>query len=271
MTRRSLLLATALVVVAALAVVTLVTTGDGDGDDGVTAGDRSSPTQPGRVRGDDLLPTTTGPPSSTPETGGPVASEGAVVTTGALLSVAVDGAAVSAQAPPCDDLVPALDVSDCRVADGSGGRFAVVAGVLPDGARQVRLFAAAPGGFRPVLRTEPMPADVEVFGVALQPAEVGGEPVVAVDYDFNGSGAVHSFEVVAWDRGAEAPGVVAFVEGQGLDRLTGGDGRLRVVSANYDDGAPTCCPQQADVRTVTRSGPGRWNLTTETVPFASAP
>lgn len=232
-------------------------------------------------RGDDTSPERGGPSTTlltTPPDGGPVESEGAAPVRGALLSRPVDDVATEpaevTEETDCSVLDPDLVPLACSRVQGSGGHFLVLAGRHDDGALESRLYrSGSPDSteFVPVARSEVFEFQVEVFDLRLAEARVGGEPVVIVDYDFDGSGSVHSFDVVAWDEGSDTPGVVAHVNGTGQDRFALDDPVLRFVGANYEDGAPTCCPNQVDVRTLERTEPGTFALRTETVPFSEAP
>jgi hypothetical protein len=245
-------LAAVTVGVMALAAVSLFSVGD---DDAAAPATTTTTNSRRSDRPKRKATTTTG---AAPTTSPPVTVPGAVPADGALLDQ-----------PPGDlPTTPGCEAPGCLAAEGSGGAFHVAAVQVPDGTRSVRLYRADGA---PVARTPDFPPDVEVFGIALLEGEVDGEPVVVVDYDFNGSGSVHSFDVVAWDEAAPQPRVVTFVGGSGQDRANQRDGALEFVSANYDDGAPTCCPNQADVRTLTRPGPGEWTVASETVPMGDAP
>lgn len=208
--------------------------------------------------------------------GAPLQTEGAAPVAGAILSVEVDdpGAPVDVgEETDCGALDPASDPIACVRADGSGGEFLVYAGRTEGGGLQTRLYRPQGGGDDFVLarRSQVFARGGDVIGLALAEAEVGGEVVVVIDYDFGGSGAVHSFDVVAWDSSDVDPRVVAFVNGTGGDRHVRDGEALAFVGANYDDGAPTCCPTRADVRSLNHEGPGKWAITKKTVPFAQAP
>lgn len=207
----------------------------------------------------------------------PIESVGAAPVAGAILSETVEasGDAVDVgEETDCAVLEDDFEPIGCSRVQGSGGHFLVFVGRNDEGGLRSSLYRTsdtASTSFTPVARSKTFEADVEVFGMSLAEFEVGGEPVVIVDYDFNGSGSVHSFDVVAWDEADEAPRVVAFVGGTGGDRFHPEGDALQFVSSNYDDGAPTCCPNFADVRTLRRPAPGEWDLTTETMPFSEAP
>ncbi len=207
----------------------------------------------------------------------PIESVGAAPVDGAILSEPVEGPVNQVdvgEETDCSALEDDFEPVACSRVQGSGGHFLVFVGRDDGGGLRSSLYRASDTGstsFTPVAQSKTFEADVEVFEMSLAEFEVGGEPVVIIDYDFNGSGSVHSFDVVAWDETDEAPRVVAFVGGTGGDRFHPEDDALQFVSANYDDGAPTCCPNFADVRTLRRSAPGEWDLSTETVPFNEAP
>lgn len=217
------------------------------------------------------------PGTTTTAKGAPVESGGAAPVAGSILSIVVDdpGKPVDVgEETDCGALDESLTPVACTRLAGSGGGFLVFVGRGDDGGIQIRLYrATAPGKavFTLVRRSQVFPRNGDVVGVALGESDAGGEPVIVVDYDFDGSGAVHSFDVVAWDSSEVDPRVVAFVNGTGGDRFVARGGVLEFVGANYDDGAPTCCPNVADVRTLRHDGPGRWAITERTVPFSEAP
>lgn len=217
------------------------------------------------------------PGTTTTAKGAPVQSGGAAPVSGAILSIAVDepGPPVDVgDEADCDALDPGLTPVGCVRVEGSGGTFLVLLGRRDDGALQSRLYRATTAGgheFVLVRRSPFFAPGGDVVAMTAAEAAAGREPVVVVDYDFDGSGAVHSFDVVAWDSSDVDPRVVAFVNGTGGDRLVRTNEELRFVGANYDDGAPTCCPNHADVRTVEHPAPGQWAITTRTVPFSEAP
>jgi hypothetical protein len=274
--RRRLVAITAILAAAALVVVGVI-----------LAGDDGNPSERAELPTEANGPTTTGPgpsgpdragdrqppPTVTPPEGGPVGSSGSTPVVGALLDApATFGAAEVGATGDCGSVAGAAETLGCAIAAGSGGRFLVWAGRSGEGAVQARLYRAGAGSrFEPVAESPSFADGVDVAGIAVAPASVGDEQVVVVDYDFDGSGAVHSYDVVAWSADARSPVVVAFVEGRGHDRTTQEQAALRFVSANYDDGAPTCCPAQADVRTLTRQADGSWRLDIRTVDWADAP
>lgn len=279
---RRVLLAVALgASLVAIALVPLVALSDGDGDgDGTGGGRRDGDSGAAGTAasggadgvGGDRPLSTSSTVVTTPPAGDAIESSGSAPVSGALLSQPFDGAPVAANGgSPCAAVAPGARSVDCRDVRGSGGRFLVATAVMSDGARQALLLRHGDGAFHPVRRSEAFEPDVDVFGLAATEWEVGGESVVVVDYDFDGSGSVHSFDVVAWDAGAPQPRVVATVSGTGLDRFSPRGDALEFVSANYDDGAPTCCPNHAEVRTLRRDAPGRWSLAARVVPWSAAP
>lgn len=261
---------TAGVAVVALVAVTAVLVFESD--DASEVSSATSTTAGEEPAGADAPPITT-----TTAADAPVESVGAAPVDGAILSESVDEAADPVdigEETDCGVLEDGFEPIACSRVRGTGGSFLVFLGRNDEGDRRSSLYRAPDAestSFTPVARSKTFAADVEVFDMSLAEFEVGGEPVVIVDYDFNGSGSVHSFDVVAWDESDEAPRVVAFVGGTGGDRFHPEGDALQFVSANYDDGAPTCCPNFTDVRTLRRSAPGEWDLTTETVPFNEAP
>lgn len=268
--RRILFWSAAAAAVVALVTVTAVLvfepddTSDVSSAPSTSAGDRSAGTD------DPEITTTTAADA-------PIESVGAAPVDGAILSETVEAAGDPVdvgEETDCAVLEDGFEPIACSRVQGSGGHFLVFVGRNDEGGLRSSLYRAPDASstsFTPVARSKTFEADVEVFGMSVAEFEVGGEPVVIVDYDFNGSGSVHSFDVVAWDETDEVPRVVAFVGGTGGDRYHPEGDALEFVSSNYDDGAPTCCPNFADVRTLRRSAPGEWDLTTETVPFAEAP
>lgn len=264
-----------------------------DGEGGAPTGSATAPgTDDGSARGGERSPGAGDPggdghdgddgeDDGTGGTGGtgPIESTGAAPASGALLSEPARGEAVEVgEDGDCGAVDPELAPVECTRVEGSGGRFLVFVGRDGSGALEAQLLMRSDGtggdtagAFEPVARTERFEADVEVRAISLVRQAVGGEPVVVVDYDFGGSGSVHSFDVVAWDAGADAPSVVAFVGGTGRDRFRREGETVQFVSANYDDGAPTCCPNQAEIRTLAREGPGEWRLDSEVVPISEAP
>lgn len=224
-----------------------------------------------------LAPGAQGGVTTTTAKGAPIQTEGAAPVAGAILSQAVDepGPAIEVgEETDCAALDGTLTPIACTRVTGAGGHFLVYVGEHGDGSLETRLYReATPGSTRFSLfrRSRVFSPGGDVVGIALDEAEVGGEPVVIVDYDFNGSGAVHAYDVVAWDDPDPDPRVVAFINGSGGDHYNRDDDALQFVSANYEDGAPTCCPNFADIRTLRRAAPGDWDLTEETVPFAEAP
>lgn len=239
---------------------------------------------------DVVAPTSTaGPPETSPDGSpatvattttalrAPVESSGAAPVEGAILSRTEELAEETfdvTEETDCSVLDDEVTVLSCTRLRGWGGSFLVFLGERGDGALQARLYAAVePAGteFAEVSRSKWFEPGGDVAGMSLFEAEVGGEPVVVVDYDFGGSGSVHSFDVVAWDEADDEPRVVAYIGGTGSDRFSIEGDALQFVSANYEDGAPTCCPNFADVRTLEHPAPGAWELTEETVPFSAAP
>lgn len=264
--RRTLLLTAAGAAVAAAAVLAVFVISDDD--PGVSSGSSTTMANGDGASGAPI------PLTTTTVRGAPVQSPGAAPVSGAILSEPAQGDARAdvGEETGCAALDDAVTPVACTRADGSGGEFLVYVGRRDDQALQSRLYqAVGPDEFRLTRQSRFFAPDADVAGMSLREERVGGEPVVVVDYDFGGSGAVHSFDVVAWDDGYEEPRVVAFVNGTGGDRVVPTQDGLQFVGANYRDGAPTCCPTQADVRTLTRAGDGEWTITTETVLFADAP
>ena len=174
----------------------------------------------------------------------------------------------------CEVLDPDLTPVSCSRRTGSGGHYLVYVGRSEAGALEVRLYReATPGSTKFTLfrKSRVFKKGGDVVGIRLEDAQVAGEPVVVVDYDFNGSGSVHSFDVVAWDDAGVDPRVVAFINGTGSDRVQQSETELRFVSAVFDDGAPTCCPNFADIRTLRITSGGEWDVATRRVPFNEAP
>ena len=265
--RRTLLVAAGSLSAVALVVVAVFAL-NGDDETAITSATTTTATGAGQAPADAETTTT--------EKGAPVTSGGAAPVSGAILSQAVtDTTAVDVgEETDCRALDAALDPVSCTREKGSGGEFLVFVGRRGDGALRGRLYRSvdgAPHTFTPVRQSAFFEPDADVAGMSLVQSRVGGEPVIVVDYDFGGSGGVHSFDVVAWDSSDEGPRVVAFVNGTGGDRAVPSAKDLRFVGANYEDGSPTCCPNFADVRTLTHAGPGRWEISTETVPFSEAP
>lgn len=266
--RRNLLIAAGgLAAVALILVVVFALSGDDD-ETATTSASTTTTTAAG--------PAPTEGETSTTEKGAPVTSGGAAPVSGAILSQAVtDTASVDVgEETDCGALDAALAAVSCTREKGSGGEFLVFVGRRGDGALLGRLYQnvdGAPHTFIPVRQSPFFEPDTDVAGISLVQSRVGGERVIVVDYDFGGSGGVHSFDVVAWDSSDEAPRVVAFVNGTGGDRAVPSAKDLRFVGANYEDGSPTCCPNFADVRTLSHAGPGKWEITTKTVPFSEAP
>lgn len=217
------------------------------------------------------------PGTTTTVKGAPVQSGGSAPVAGAILTVPVDdpGEPVDVgEETDCEAVDGELRAVACVRVDGSGGEALVYVGRDDDGGLLARLYRGTEAGgdeFQLVRRSPVFRPGGDVVGISLSDAEVAGEAVAVVDYDFDGSGAVHSFDVVAWDATEVDPKVVAFVNGTGSDRVVRSRGTLQFVGANYDDGSPTCCPNFADVRTLTREGAGKWAITKRTVPFSQAP
>lgn len=253
----------------AMAVVAVVTL---RGDDASDLGDRATTSTDGV-----FAPGPGEPNTTTTVRGAPIQSPGAAPVSGAILSLAVDdpGRALDVgEETDCQVLDEALTPVGCTRRSGSGGDFLVYVGRHEGGALEARLYRqATPGSttFSLFRRSQVFKKGGDVVGIRLEEAQVKGEHVVVVDYDFDGSGSVHSFDVVAWDPAGVDPRVVAFINGTGGDRVQQTGEELRFVSAVFDDGAPTCCPNFADIRTLALKARGEWDLTTKRVPFSEAP
>jgi len=241
-------------------------------------------------------PTTTG----TATTGAAAASTGSTAagptaTTAATAALAAVSAAGAYLAPPREpfnvdgpaDLACTAFVNNGHVLGPSRcGRARLaptsqlviwVTGRTPDTkAWTVRIFAYGHGNWSEPLRAvENLPGGtwtgVDVAPITLSP---GGRTLL-VRFTNQGTGVFLNYDLVRWPRSTGRPTVVAH-RGElshGFERVsqTPAGVVLDDYGANYDDGAPNCCPNRFDhTRIVFRDGLFRY-LVRERIPASAVP
>lgn len=106
----------------------------------------------------------------------------------------------------------------------------------------IRYFVPAAGGW--VIALKALETTGAWFDVDVLARNIGGtgKPNAIVAYSFSGSGTVLEYDVLSWPAGRTAPYIRFHRGGLNKGRFRTSSGKIEDWGANFDDGAPNCCP-----------------------------